>query len=685
VLRKYFYAAPLLLFLLVIVESTALAGARGILLLGIACWFALPGVLLVERALRAAGTAVLVGPIIGIGFSVFGLLLLWAAGVQTWVALILAPLFTFGSALVAHRCGGTRTVLPAIDRRDAAAVAVALLLVPLITWAPYAGIRAPTEKGEAYRAYFTADFVWAMAVTSEIAKGDVPPMNPFHHGEPMRYYWLSHMLAGAEYRVLQPHGVSTEPILLIAGVAHGLAFIAFAYWLARAIGATPIWALAAVGAGFIANSYEGADMIRAIVSHHDAWETLRDTNIDAVTRWYYKGMAVDGLHRLLLYQPHHLTGYALALSSLWVVTLAKDVTEVSVSLWAGFLLGLALLFSTFGALIISVAVALAYTWRLLQQRTLRLLPQCAILTGGPLVVGVALTRVLGYTNPADGLLMTLGLNPVATHDWAWVMFLSFGPLLLVGVPALLRPHWVRGAGTAPAALALAAVGFYFLIDVPDMGGVWVGWRSGHMLQLAFALAAASALTALWVQVHSRAAVAVVLAVATLLAVPTVALDVFNAQDIENEHDGAGFPWTLVITPAEREAFDWIRAHTPEDAIVQAEPFVRDPATWAYVPAFAERRMAAGLPISMVPYRHYAMASDTVRVGVFRADSADAAHEWAEVMTIDYLLIGDRERHNYRTQIDSMLARDDLFEVAFRNEAILLLKVLQNGDGPARQQ
>ena len=56
----------------------------------------------------------------------------------------------------------------------------------------------------------------------------------------------------------------------------------------------------------------------------------------------------------------------------------------------------------------------------------------------------------------------------------------------------------------------------------------------------------------------------------LLAMPTVAIDVFNAQDITNR-DAATFPWTLVITPPQRAAFDWIRQHTPIDAVVQAEP------------------------------------------------------------------------------------------------------------------
>ena len=674
----------------VVLEVVAVAGlGTGLVLMAVAAWFACSGTVFARAALGDAPAARLsawfVGPALGFGLSVMGLLLLWVLGLQNWGALLAAPFLTIALAAVAKRGGGVDIRVPTLTRSDTAAAVAAMLLVPLISFAPYDMVRHQVPDGEAYRAYFTADFVWAMSATAELAKGDVPPDNPFRHGEPMRYYWMSHLLSGAMYRSMATLGVRSEPVILVNGLMFGLAFVPFMYWLARSVGATTGWAFVGVATAFIANSYEGADMIRAVITHGDTWETLRETNIDAVSRWFYKGMAVDGLHRLFLYQPHHLTGYVLSLSALWLVGLATSVAALSVALWCGILLAAGLLFSTFAALIVAPATALLYAWRLSQQRAWRDAWQCATLAGAPLGLGVFLTRVLGYTNPADGLLMTIGVNPVALKNWSWVVFVSFGPLLLFGVPALLRPSWVRHAGAAPAALAMSAVSFYFLVDVPDMGGVWVGWRSGHMLLIAFAVAGAAGLSALWSYAESKAAVAVVAVVAVLLALPTVAIDVFNAQDITNRHDGAGFPWTLIITPAEREALDWIRDNTPPDAVVQAEPFVRDQATWAYVPAFAERRMAAGLPISMIPHHRYAEASRDVRFGIFTAVSALSAHEWANFLAIDYVLIGERERRAYGPQVDRMKARPDLFEVVFRNDAILLLKVVKTRSVAAHPQ
>jgi hypothetical protein len=491
-------AAFVVLALAIVAEVMLVTGsALGLVLLAIAIWFAAPGVYFVRRSVavapEVAGTAWLIGPALGLGVSVFGLLVLRAIGLQNWLALVAAPGLTLGLGVLAARVGGPRLRLPVVDRGDGLPLAAALLLVPFITWAPYGNVRAPLPEGEAYRAYFTADFIWAMAVTSELAKGDLPPDNPFRHGEPMRYYWMSHMLSGTVYRNVQALGIGTEPVVLVNGLAFGLAFVAFMYWLARSVGASPWWAWAGVFAGFAANSYEGTDMLRSILQRGESWELIRDTNIDAVTRWFYQGMAIDGLHRLLLYQPHHLTGYVLSLTALWLVASADDVSAISVSVWAGVLLGMGLLFSTFGAIIVTAATALVYAIRLLQQGRLKSLLQAAILTGGPLLIGVLLTRRLGYTNAADGLLMTFGLNPVALRNLPWVFFLSFGPLLLLGLPAMLRPRWALTHGLAPAALTLTAFVIYLVVDVPDMGGVWVGWRSGHMLLVTFGVAATAAL------------------------------------------------------------------------------------------------------------------------------------------------------------------------------------------------
>jgi hypothetical protein len=664
---------------IILIELIVIAPrAELLMIVAAACWMALPGVAFAWRALGTTaptGMAWLVGPALGFGFSVFGLLLWWAAGVQNWLAILCAPVLTWLLALVARRFGGASLRLPACDVRDVAALSVAMLVVPLITFAPYGRVREAMPEGEAYRAYFTADFVWAMTVTAELAKGDVPPANPFLSTQPMRYYWLSHLLSGAVYRNVRARGVTAEQVVLVNGLAFSLAFVAFLYGLARAAGAASWAAAAAVAVGFLANSYEGADMLRAIANRGDPLEIVRSINIDAVTRWFYQGMPVDGLQRLFLYQPHHLTGYVLALSALWLISLAHDVTEISIGLWAGILLGLAFLFSTFTAIIVGGAVGVLFLLRLVQQRRLSAVLQCAVLGAAPVAVGIGVSSALGYTDPGEGLLVQFGLNPVATRRWPLMLVLSFGPLLVAGVIGLARWRWAITQGAAAAALVVSAVVFYFTADVPDMGGVWVGWRSGHLLLIAFAIAGAALLTAVWPHRARRTIAAAACVVLVIPALPTVAFDVFNAQDVENREQGPAFPWTLIITPPEREALDWIKSNTPADALVQVEPRVRDAGTWAYVPAFAERRMAAGLPISMIPLRPYQHASDYVRDGIFRAAAPDQAYVTASSMGIDYLVVGPPERAGYPAGVAQLATRPDLFTPVFQNDAVTVFRVV----------
>jgi hypothetical protein len=112
-------------------------------------------------------------------------------------------------------------------------------------------------------------------------------------------------------------------------------------------------------------------------------------------------------------------------------------------------------------------------------------------------------------------------------------------------------------------------------------------------------------------------------------------------------------------------------------VVQIDPFPRG-FTWAYIPAFAERRMAAGLPISMVPLEKYETASREVQA-VFIADSALTAYQRATALGIDYVFVGQPEREANPQFEERLGQRPDLFQPAFRNNTITIYFVEQRGD------
>jgi hypothetical protein len=224
-----------------------------------------------------------------------------------------------------------------------------------------------------------------------------------------------------------------------------------------------------------------------------------------------------------------------------------------------------------------------------------------------------------------------------------------------------------------AAIVVISLLFYFFVDLRDHQFVYVGWRAGHLLFIAFTVLTAYAVQEL-VRMRRGPRLAGVAAAGflTLLSIPTFVIDFHNTQDIGNRQEGPGFPWTLVLSHDELAMLEWVKGYTPADAVVQVEPFTRNPATWAYVPAFAERRMSAGLPISMVPLRKYEIASGHVRA-LYQDRDPEVAYLRAAKLGIDYLIVGEPERRAY-PGFESMLRSDParFHEVFSRKDVSLYL-------------
>ena len=172
----------------------------------------------------------------------------------------------------------------------------------------------------------------------------------------------------------------------------------------------------------------------------------------------------------------------------------------------------------------------------------------------------------------------------------------------------------------------------------------------------------------------RVAVWGIAAVLVLGAVPTLVVDVFNAQDISNARPGPGFPWTLRLSAAEVDALEWLKASTPFDAVVQPDVKTRGGATWGYMTAFGERRMAAGLPIAMIPLAPYTRATTIVSGRIFGERSEEDRASAARALGIDYIFMGPDEQRAHPGLTSALDARADLFEAAFRNAEVAIYRV-----------
>jgi hypothetical protein len=365
-----------------------------------------------------------------------------------------------------------------------------------------------------------------------------------------------------------------------------------------------------------------------------------------------------------------------------VLVQSRVPTSVRVFALSGGLLACCLMLSTFSAIMLSAVASVVALVLLVPRGAWRTLLPAALAAAVPLGLATAAAMALGYVDRNSGGLVRVLVNPMAITEPVWAIFLSFGPLLLLSIVGTVVAVRRRATGLlAIAAIIVVSFAFYFFVDLRGHQYVYVGWRAGHLLFVAFTVLTAYALQEIGRDTTARRAMAAaVFAVLALSAVPTFAIDLYNTQDIDNREQGMGFRWTLVLDRDELEALAWIRAVTPQDAVVQIDPFPRDAYTWAYIPAFAERRMAAGLPISMVPLEKYENASREVKT-VFTADSGEAAHKRAVEMGIDYLFIGQPEREANPQLVHRLGQRPDLFQPVFHNNTISIYFV----ERPAGEQ
>jgi hypothetical protein len=277
--------------------------------------------------------------------------------------------------------------------------------VPAVVARPYARVGEMRPEGKAYRAYFIADFAWAMAVAEEISKGDVPPKNRFWPGiictttgSPASRRPSN--IAGPDdrHRAAAPH----------QRVAARLAFMAFFYAFVRQfVRSARAAAIGCVFAVFF-TSFEGAQQLYVFWQRGVPLAGLRDLNIDGISNWKFGSLKVDGLQRLLLYQPHHATSWALSLSALLVLQQARDASRVAINLLAGVLLAVGLLVSSFIALMVGSAVALYQALGLLMQRRWRALVLGGVAAAVPVGIAVLVSNLLEYVDQTAGPIVSVG-------------------------------------------------------------------------------------------------------------------------------------------------------------------------------------------------------------------------------------------------------------------------------------
>jgi hypothetical protein len=304
------------------------------------------------------------------------------------------------------------------------------------------------------------------------------------------------------------------------------------------------------------------------------------------------------------------------------------------------------------------------TWRALGRRAAAAIP---------VIASLAWCSVNQMAEGA-GSVVEFGAIGAARHNPIGNLFLSLGPALvpaLLGAVAIIsgaaRATSIRRVAAPAALLAIALAVMHFVRLRVDES--WVGFRAGQMILISVPPLIAAALAA---TNRLRIAAIAVAVVACGVGVPTMAVDLYNAQDISNLSAGPGFPWTQVLDRRHREALDWIRHSTPPDAIVQQDALSRHRTTWWVVPTFGHRRMAGGLPPFMVDNPEYHEKSELVRA-MYAASDAASASNIARRLRIDFIYVDEVERKTY-PHVSEILGDPRYFHAVFSNDSVQVYSV-----------
>lgn len=572
----------------------------------------------------------------------------WAiAGAITWLAIPrTAPL----------------VVLPEWRSRDTAALLLVVMIVPLLVARPFSRVGETDAEGSLrYRAYFTADFLWHVALTAELSKGNGDPRNPYLARRPLHYYWAYFVIPSTVERTtsLMPSIAST---LKVNATCAGLLFVAalfVAAWCA-------VPRAAAVGVAvvltIVASSAEGAYAIWDANAGGRPIDTLRHLNIDAITAWVFQGLTVDALPRSIWYTPQHAAACALGLMALLVPAHGGPSLRWPSAAIAGVALGLALTFSPFlgGTFCLLYGLTAAFTALRSRERWVSTILTYAV-AAAPVVAALGWCLANRTFDGAGGN-VAFGLSRRAASSPFVTLALTLGPALVL---ALLGLGLARRSSfrIVPSAIALGLGLAMFYGVTLTAEPVWIGWRAGQVMLVTIPALAAAGLATLWDR-GRRAVVIGVAAVVLLAGVPTTAIDLYNAQDVANLEMGPGFRWTVTVPPSSQAALAWIREHTPEDAVVQMSIKPRGRETWTLVPTFAERRLAAGQPISLLRIPEYQSDSDQADT-IFSTKSAAEAARTAHSMRVDYIYVDRVEREAFGDAVDKFNT-PEYFDLAFQD-------------------
>ena len=614
------------------------------------------------------------GALAGYGLTCIAFWAVIAAGIPSAMAFAVAWALLCGAIwmLVGRREHQALVELPPWSPLDARTLVLLLLLVPAVFVFPYKNLGAQDAHGNRfYRAYFTADFIWHTALTAELMKYDMPPINPYLGDRTIQYYW-TYFVVPAVIAQEGPAGLNdVERALKVNALLSGLLFLAaliVATWSAsRSTAGTSI----AVVLSVLAVSAEGLYLVWDLVERGRPIAFVKYFNIDAITAWRFNGLRVDSLVRSMWYNPQHSMSAALGLMAMPVAGAAGAAAPLGAIALAGLVLALSTTFNPLVGGLFSLIYGAVIVADALKTRELRHLLRHAI---AATAVGAAVAWCI-TNDMVEGAadVVIYGFGGLARNAPIAATALSLGLLMIPAVLALWPPQKLARYTWPSVAGLVVGLLVFFLVRI-SRDAPYIGFRAGQLLQITLPGLAAVFFSRVARLNRGLAAAAATLLI--LIGLPTSLIDIFNAQDIGNREMGPGFRWTIVLSPEEQQAYAWMRTQTPQKAVVAMDPFAHGRETWSQLPTFAWRRMAGGKPISLMAVPDYEIRSRLTQA-IYADGSPEGAARTARQLGVSYVFVGpDEERAHPPEALAKLDRRPDLFKLVFSNSRTRIYEIVQ---------
>ncbi len=589
------------------------------------------GVVMLRRVLPAEQSKlclIVFGAILGLMLGRAGLLLAGLVPALHAVGLLLVSILSLVLALLLKRAPALPSPGIEEDKREWVWLAGVAALVLLLMSPAYWGVGRLTERGYAFVAHFNTDFLQHAAAAAELTRG-IPPQNPWFSGERLHYYWFYHLWPAA---VASLTGVSARDALVLTIPPTVMLFLGALTLTVRADVPARWPRFFGIGLGVFAYSYVGVLFLIRQVSPALLERIPTRTDYTFLSHSWYRDF---------LYEPHAVT----ALTQLLLVLYLDRATRRSATPMASVLLGLALgltaMTDSFIGFIGLCWFASVSLWRFVRDEDGRLhliLPfaAAAVTLGGAVALGMF---------PLSAGVITLHFHPIAKVAPLYLL-VDLGPLFLFGIAGLAVVIAGGRVGERGLVLALAppAILVAFLLVVPLDPNTAL--RKGiKVLQLPLVVLAADACAVYLMRPRNRQLTAACLA-AVALGVVTLGTDVFQYVDLLGKRSQ---PATY-LSVAEMDALDWMRTHTPRNAVFQELHEVRPGRTFfdtagSIISTFGERRTLSGdykapelfqVPRSKLEARRRELER------LFIAPDTRAARRVLQDLSPDYLYVDERQ-------------------------------------------